>query len=292
MLAKSLSSPSYDRSSALCTFLRATPDAFSRIRRLLLAPLEQRRLDRLAVLLEPEDVDRHLEQPLGEEQLDLLVAEPLDVQRAARHEMLELLDRLRRADQLAGAAPPRIRLAGLLVDLAHRRRAADRADLGKHVGLRILRPLLEDHLDDLRDHVARPLDHDRVADHDLGAVADRRAEAVEALDVVLVVERDVDHRHAAHRHRIEPPDRRQRAGAADLDVDLPQHRRRLLGRELVRDRPARLAGDKAPALAAGRAGRSCRRRRRCRSRGSSAAPRSAGTARAAPRSSRRASAAG
>ena len=47
---------------------------------------------------------------------------------------------------------------------------------------------------------------------------------------------------------IEPRHRRQRTGAADLDLDLPQHRRRLLGRKLVGDRPARGARDKAEAL--------------------------------------------
>src|SRR5690606_14781368 len=155
-------------------------------RRLLLAALVQRLLDLPAVVLEAEDVGGGPQQALGEEQLDVLGPEALDVQGAARYEMLELLDRLRRADELAGAAAPGILLAGLLVDLAHRRRAADWAAVGKHVGLGIRGALLGDHPDDLRDDVAGALDDDGVADADVDAVADRRAEAVEALDVVLV----------------------------------------------------------------------------------------------------------
>ena len=88
---------------------------------------------------------------------------------------------------------------------------------------------------------------DRVADADVDAVADRQAVAVDALDVVLVVQRDVVDHDAADRDRRQPRHRRQRAGAADLDVDLLHRRHRLLGREFMRDRPARLAGDETPA---------------------------------------------
>ncbi len=59
-----------------------------------------------------------------------------------------------------------------------------------------------------------------VADADVDAVADRLAVGADALDVILVVQRGVLHHHAADRHRLELGDRRQRAGAADLDVDV------------------------------------------------------------------------
>ena len=78
-------------------------------------------------------------------------------------------------------------------------------------------------------------------------------------------------------------DRRQRAGAADLDLDRLDDRRRAFGRELVRDRPARRARDEAEPLLQARARRPCRRRRRCRSRASRAAPRSRGNGRASRR---------
>ena len=53
---------------------------------------------------------------------------------------------------------------------------------------------------------------------------------------------------AADRDRLQLGDRRQRAGAADLDRRSLEHRLGLLGRELVRDRPARRAADEAQPL--------------------------------------------
>jgi hypothetical protein len=91
-------------------------------------------------------------------------------------------------------------------------------------------------LDDLRDHVARALQHDAVA----GPHPQPR-------DLVPVVQRRVGHDDAADRHRLQPRDRSQLAGAPDLDVDGVQRRLRALGRELVRDRPARRAPDRAQA---------------------------------------------
>src|SRR5690606_15654445 len=128
------------------------------------------------------------------------------------------------------------------------RRAADRADGGELVGFGVLRTLLEHDLDDLRNDVTGALDHHGIADADIHAVADGLAEAVAAGDVVLVVQRDVFDRDPAHGDRVEPANGRERAGAAYLDVDLPQHRRRLFGGEFVGYGPARLAGDVAPAL--------------------------------------------
>ena len=62
------------------------------------------------------------------------------------------------------------------------------------------------------------------------------------------MQRRVLHHDAADRHRLELGDRRQRAGAADLDLDGLDDGGRLLGGELVRDRPARTARDEAEAL--------------------------------------------
>ena len=97
--------------------------------------------------------------------------------------------------------------------------------------------LVEHDLDHLRDDVAGALDRHRVADPH-----------VEPLDLVLVVQRRVLHHHAADRDRLELGDRRQRAGAADLDLDVAHDGRRLLGGELVRDRPARAARHEAEPL--------------------------------------------
>ena len=87
-------------------------------------------------LLQRKDIGRRADlqrRVLGvEEELDLLLAEPFYVERIAGDEMPDALDRLRRADQPAGAAPDRLAL------LAHRVAVADRAAIGEHVGHEVL----------------------------------------------------------------------------------------------------------------------------------------------------------
>ena len=102
------------------------------------------------------------------------------------------------------------------------------------VGLRALRPALEHDAHKLRDDVARALHHDGVA-----------VAHVLARDFVLVVHRDVLDHDAADGHRLDMRDRRQRAGAADIDLDALDDALGLLGGEFVRDRPARRARDEA-----------------------------------------------
>ena len=116
--------------------------------------------------------------------------------------MAQPLGDLGGADQPAGAAPHR------LARRPHREAAADRALLGKDVRLGAGRPPVGAHLDDLRDHVAGALDHDRVADPD-----------VLGLDEVLVVQGRARDHDAADGDRLELGDRGQGAGAADLDPD-------------------------------------------------------------------------
>jgi hypothetical protein len=53
---------------------------------------------------QPEDVGGRVDQAVGEEILDRLGAEPLDVERGAGDEVAQPLDPLGRADQAAGAA--------------------------------------------------------------------------------------------------------------------------------------------------------------------------------------------
>ena len=131
--------------------------------------------------------------PVVEEDLDLLLAQALDVEGVARDEMLQALDRLRRADEAAGAAAHHVDLAGLLVDLAHGVAAADRADArGTDRALRPCGRLSEHDAEDLRDDVAGALHDHRVADAH-----------VLARDLVLVVQRGVGDDDAADRHRLE-----------------------------------------------------------------------------------------
>ncbi len=103
--------------------------------------------------------------------------------------------------------------------------------------MRVRRALFQHHAQHLRDHVAGALDRHGVADAH-----------VEFGDVVGVVERGVLHDHAANGDRFELRDGRQGSGAADLDVDVADDRRGLLGRKLVSHGPARVARDEAEAL--------------------------------------------
>src|SRR5690606_14293163 len=125
------------------------------------------------------------------------------------------------------------RLALLALGLA----AADRAVIGEDVRLAALRALRLHYLDDLRNDVTGALD-----DH-VVTLAN-----VLAGNLILVVQRGAGDHHAADGDRLQVGDRRQRAGAADLDGDLVQDGLRLLGGELVGDGPARGAADEAEAL--------------------------------------------
>ena len=107
------------------------------------------------------------------------------------------------------------------------------------------RPLVDHDIDHLRNHVAGALDHHRIADPDIAALAQLLALVADPLDVILIVQRDVLHDDAADTDRLELADRRERAGAPDLNLDIAQHRHGALGRKLVRDGPARGARDKA-----------------------------------------------
>jgi hypothetical protein len=98
---------------------------------------------------------------------------------------------------------------------------------------------------DLGDHVAGAVDLHPVADADVLAAADHLAPAVAAGDVILVVQGRVRDHDAAHRHRLQPRDGRERAGAADLDVDAQKLGPGQFGRELVRDGPAGRGGAEA-----------------------------------------------
>ena len=110
-----------------------------------------------------------------------------------------------------------------------------RAFFGKLIRLAAARRLSCDHAENLRDDVAGTLDRHGIADAN-----------VEPLDLFLVVQGGVLHNHAADRHRLELGDRRQRAGAADLDLDVLEHGGRVLGGKFMRDRPARRLRETKP----------------------------------------------
>src|SRR5438552_17945880 len=159
-----------------------------------------------------------------------------------------MLDLLERTGELAGAAGARTFLSrcGLLAhDVAVQR---TRAFLREVILFCASRPLVDNDIDHLRNDVAGALDHDGVADPDVAALAQLLAVAADTPDVVLIVQRDVLHDDAADPDRLQLADRRERAGAADLNLDVAQHGHRALGRKLVRDAPARRARDETEPL--------------------------------------------
>ena len=173
--------------------------------------------------------------PRVDELVDELVAQALDVERAAAREVQQRLLALRRAERArrCSARPPR----------PGRRTIAD-PHSGQRVGIaNALR---------VRAAACSSSDAHDLGNHVAGAADDHRVADVHVLapDLVLVVQRRVGDGHAADEHRLQPRDRRDRAGAPDLDVDAEELGRHLLGRKLVRDRPARLARDETRARAA------------------------------------------
>ena len=146
--------------------------------------------------------------PSSKNSLNDLLANALDVEGAARHEVAQALDPLGRADEAASAAPDRIELAGRSSGLSSRNAWLPQTGQtsGKTKGLALFE--LRKDAQDLRDDVAGALDHHRVADAD-----------VLAGDLVLIVQRGIRHHHASDGDRLEPRHRGQRAGAPDLELD-------------------------------------------------------------------------
>ncbi len=184
-----------------------------------------------------EDVGRLGDPALVQESLQLLLANALDVEGPPRDEVDQVPDLLEGAGELArAAARHRHRPAGGGL-LHHRRLQRADADAGEFIGRAAVRAIGVDGPEDLRDHIAGPLQGHGVADAD-----------VLALDLVGVVQGGVADHHAADRHRMQPRDRGQGARTAHLDVDGLQGGGGLLGGELVGDGPAGRAGDEAETL--------------------------------------------
>ena len=144
------------------------------------------------------------------------------------------LHQLRGTAEFAGATPDR----GTL--LAHKLRATHRATCRHHPRQRLRGPLFQHHLHYFRDHVTGTA-------HDHGVTVAH----VQACDVVGVVQGGTGDGDAAHMHRLHQRPRRDRTGATDVDLDRFHHRGLLLGRELVRDGPARRPRDEAHLALAG-----------------------------------------
>ena len=143
--------------------------------------------------------------------------------------MAKAFETLGGTDQAARAANVDLAFLGHRIGIAHRTAGREFVSRTRFISGEIF--------DHLRNHVARALDPDTVAD----------AQA-EALDLIAIVERDVGDDDAADANRRKPADGSKLAGAADLDVDRFKRRFGLLGGEFVRKAPARRTGDETEPL--------------------------------------------
>ena len=96
----------------------------------------------------------------------------------------------------------------------------------KNVRFGIRRPFFENYVQHLRNHVARTLDHDGVADADINTVADFFAIAADAANVIFIVQRRVGDNHSADGDGLQPCERVEGARAAHIDLDGFQNCRR------------------------------------------------------------------
>src|SRR5215831_17778714 len=194
-------------------------------------------LDLRIALLKREDVGRLLYPALLKEQRDLLFPQPVDIERAAGDEMLQMLNFLRRTGKLASAAGNHALLTTGRRVAHHGGVQRARAATGKSVRLCRFRTPLPYYAQHLRDDVAGTLDHHGVADAHPKPV-----------DLIGVVQRGVLHHDPADSHRLQTRNRRERAGATNVDIDRFYDSRRFLGWKLVRNCPARIARDEAEPL--------------------------------------------
>src|ERR1041384_7960558 len=98
--------------------------------------------DFVVAVLKGENLGRLLDPAALVEQLDLLVAKPVNVEGAARHEMLEMLDDLIGTSEFTGAAGDRAFFAGRGLIADHFAVQRTRAAGGKFVRLGAARTLL------------------------------------------------------------------------------------------------------------------------------------------------------
>ncbi len=177
-----------------------------------------------SVTIETVQVGHRLHQPTIDQLLDDAFTEAVDIHRRATGEVAQRLAALRGTRQSRAAAHRHP------VAVARRDRPAGRtlARQREHRGTG--RPALDQHPHHFRDHVPGPAHHHGIADT-----------YVLATHFVGVVQRGVGHRDPTDMYRRQPRDRRQHPGATDLHLDGEHLGQRLLGRELVRHRPARCA---------------------------------------------------
>ena len=165
--------------------------------------------------------------------VNLLIAEPFNIQRLTRYKMFEPFARLRLARQTARAAQNNICLT-VFAQIARRRRAAGRTRFWKRERHGSGRARITHHAHNLGYHIARALDDYRVANAD-----------ILARNLIGIMQGGIAHAHATNRDLLQFGNRRKRTCAPHLNVDILQHGCRLLRRKFMCDRPARRARYKA-----------------------------------------------
>ena len=146
--------------------------------------------------------------------------------------MLQPFHRLRRADQTAGAA------AHGIARLADGIGSAARTGFGKGKRNGVLRAARQIDIGDFRNHIPGAIDLHPVTDPDVAPAPHGIAARIAARDVIFVVQRGVGDDDAPHCHRRQPCHRRQRPGAAHLNVDGFQPGPGQFGGKLMRNGPA------------------------------------------------------
>ena len=169
-------------------------------------------------------VGRGIDQPRLEQLLQPRVGQSADVHRVARREVHQPFQSPAGAGDVRDSRPPPPPRRSAP---ACRRPGSDRAWPTAARSPSRRSGIGRDHL---RNHLAGALHLHPVA-HAQVLLPDQR----------LVVQRGQPHRGAADLHRLEHGERVERAGAPDVHLDVEQPRVGDVGRELARDRPARLA---------------------------------------------------
>ena len=145
--------------------------------------------------------------------------------------MLKPFNGLRGTAHSIRAAPYDIFLARFLIQIAHSFCAANWALLGQSENIP---SAIFHHAEHLRNDIACPLYLHRVARFN-----------AEALNFVFIMKRGIGHNDPANGDGREARNRRQRARAADLNINRFEHSCRFFGGKFMRNRPARRARYKA-----------------------------------------------
>ena len=140
--------------------------------------------------------------------------------------MLQSLPRLRRTGQTCRAARHHISLA-IIANFTQGRRATCLTGARKFIRATLAVALLNQHTHNLRDNITGALNDHTIANANIFAS-----------NLICIMQRRILHHDTADRYRLQLGDRRQRARAPDLNINIIELGGGLFGREFMRDSPA------------------------------------------------------